>query len=516
MAESPPVAAVPVADEEALLASTHWLTRFLFFRLLGLVYFVGFLIVLRQWEPLLGSHGLLPAHDYLEAVRRSTGGTGAGFMQLPSLFWLSDSDTAFRAGGWVGLAASLVLLAGFANVPLLAGLWFLYMSFVHAGGLFYGYGWEILLLEAGFLAIFLAPLWRLHPFAREGPPSPIVIALLRWLTFRMMLGAGLIKLRGDPCWRDLTCLLWHYETQPNPNPLSWYFHQLPPWFHELEVLFNHLVELVAPWFYFGPRQLRRAAGALTVLFQALLILSGNLSFLNWLTIAVAVACFDDGLLKRLLPRSWTTAIAERVAGVEPTRPRTLAVYALAAVVAFLSLNPVLNMLSPGQLMNTSFDPLDLVNTYGAFGSIGRERYEIVLEGTRDATPDAAARWQEYEFVCKPGDPLRRPCWISPYHHRLDWQMWFAAMPGAGSEPWLVHFVAKLLEADRGARGLIARDPFGDEPPRFVRARYYRYRFTKPGDAGSAWWSRTLVGEYLPALSRDDPRLVEFLSEQGWR
>ena len=498
-------------------ASTHWLTRFLFFRLLGLVYVVAFLIVLRQWEPLLGSHGLLPAHDMFERVRESIGGGPLAFLRLPTLFWLSDSDAAFRLFGWVGLAGSLVLLAGFANVPLLAGLWFLYMSYVHAGGLFYGYGWEILLLEAGFLAIFLAPLVRLHPFARgSDPPSPLVITLLRWLTFRLMLGAGLIKLRGDPCWRDLTCLVFHYETQPNPNVLSWYLHQLPAWFHRLEVLFNHVVELVAPWFYFGPRRARLVAGVLTVVFQALLIVSGNLSFLNWLTIAVAVACFDDGLLQRLVPHGLRDRLARRVAGVEERKPRALITYALALVIAFLSLNPVLNMLSPGQVMNTSFDPFDLVNTYGAFGSIGRERFEIVLEGTSAARPDESAEWREYEFVCKPGDPRRRPCWISPYHHRLDWQMWFAAMPGAGTEPFLVHLVAKLLEGDPGARGLLARDPFGETPPRFVRARYYRYRFTKPGDASGAWWSRELAGEYLPALSRDDPRLDEYLRAQRLR
>ena len=498
-------------------ASTHWLTRFLFFRLLGLVYVVAFLIVLRQWEPLLGSHGLLPAHEMLERVRETASSGPLAFLRLPTLFWLSDSDAAFRVFGWVGLAGSLVLLAGFANVPLLAGLWFLYMSYVHAGGLFYGYGWEILLLEAGFLAIFLAPLLRLHPFARgSDPPSPLVITLLRWLTFRLMLGAGLIKLRGDPCWRDLTCLVFHYETQPNPNVFSWYLHQLPAWFHRLEVLFNHLVELVAPWFYFGPRRARLVAGGLTVLFQALLIVSGNLSFLNWLTIAVAVACFDDGLLQRLVPHGLRDRLARRVAGVEERKPRALITYALALVIAFLSLNPVLNMLSPGQVMNTSFDPFDLVNTYGAFGSIGRERFEIVLEGTSADRPDESAEWREYEFDCKPGDPRRRPCWISPYHHRLDWQMWFAAMPGAGTEPFLVHFVAKLLAGDPGARGLLARDPFGATPPRFVRARYYRYRFTKTGDASGAWWSRELAGEYLPALSRDDPRLDEYLRAQRLR
>src|SRR5262245_62590593 len=150
----------PAMDESPRSGRTHWLTRFLFFRLLGLVYVVAFLVVLRQWEPLLGSHGLLPAQEMLERVRESTASGPLAFLRLPTLFWLSDSDAAFRVFGWIGLAGSLVLLAGFANVPLLAGLWFLYMSYVHAGGLFYGYGWEILLLEAGFLAIFLAPLLR--------------------------------------------------------------------------------------------------------------------------------------------------------------------------------------------------------------------------------------------------------------------------------------------------------------------------------------------------------------------
>ena len=172
------------------------------------------------------------------------------------------------------------------------------MSFAHVGQIFYGYGWDILLLETGFLAIFLAPLWRLGPFPARTPPSPVVIVLLRWLIFRLMLGAGLIKLRGDPCWRDLTCLVFHYETQPNPNPLSWWFHQLPPWFHKLEVLFNHLVELVAPFFVFGPRRARHVAGGLMVLFQVLLILSGNLSFLNWLTLVAR-----PRLLRRRRPRA---------------------------------------------------------------------------------------------------------------------------------------------------------------------------------------------------------------------
>jgi hypothetical protein len=511
MASEPQAAAAPQEN-----APSYWLTRFAFLRLLGLVYTVAFLIVVCQWLPLLGSAGLLPAVSFLDTVGAVQGRGLAAFLRLPSVFWLDASDTAFRVGGYVGLGLSLLVLFGLANVPILFVLWLLYMSFVHVGQIFYGYGWETLLLETGFLAIFLAPLWRPGPFPRSVPTSPVVIVLLRWLVFRLMLGAGLIKLRGDPCWRDLTCLVYHYETQPNPNPLSWYFHQAPVWFHKLEVIFNHLVEIVVPFFVFGPRQARLVAGGMVVLFQTLLILSGNLSFLNWLTIAVALACFDDGVFTRRLPTSWRARLDHHVAGGKETTARRVAAYALASVVAFLSLNPLMNMLSPGQVMNTSFDPFDLVNTYGAFGSIGRERYEIVLEGTGDDPANAAARWVEYDFKCKPGTPERRPCWVSPYHYRLDWQMWFQDMPGAPVEPWFVHLVAKLLEGDPAVRALLAPGPFADHAPRAVRARYYRYQLTRFGEPTHAWWKRTLVSEYLPAFARDDPRLVEYLRQEAWR
>ena len=495
-------------------AASYELTRFVFFRLLGLVYTVAFAIVVLQWRPLLGSHGLLPAGSFLDAVHGAWG-AGAAW-RLPSLFWLNASDTALMVGAWLGLVLSLLLLCGLANVPILLALWALYLSFVHVGQTFYGYGWEILLLETGFLAVFLAPLWRPGPFPKESPASPVVIILLRWLTFRLLLGAGLIKLRGDPCWRDLTCLLYHYETQPNPNPLSWYFHHAPAWFHRFEVAFNHFVELVAPWFVFGPRRARLAAGVLLVVFQIVLILSGNLSFLNWLTIAVAVASFDDGAFARLLPASLRARLQPHLAAAgQATKGRRIAVYALAAVVAVLSVNPVANLISSGQVMNTSFDPFGLVNTYGMFGGIGRERYEIVLEGTADDPGAADARWVEYDFKCKPGTPGRRPCWISPYHYRLDWQMWFQDMPGAPMDPWFVHMVAKLLHGDPAVRALLAPGPFEDRPPRALRAKYYRYEFTDAGDRSGAWWKRAFVSDYLPPLTADDPRLVEYLRRQGW-
>ena len=497
-------------------APTYWLTRFVFLRLLGFLYLIGFLIALRQFRPLAGEHGLLPAPQFLEAVGATYGHGIGAFFRLPTVFWWGATDTAFAACAWVGIALSACVVVGLANVPILAALWLLYMSFVHVGQLFYGYGWEMLLLEAGFLAIFLCPLLSPHPFPRKTPPSAIVMVLLRWLAFRLMFGAGLIKLRGDPCWRDLTCMLYHYETQPLPNPLSLYLHFMPAWFHRGEVLFNHLVELIVPWFVFGPRTLRHLAGALLVAFQVLLILSGNLSFLNWLTIAICVSCFDDGVWARLLPERLRARAAALTVQTEAAPSRRFAERALAVVIGLLSVNPVLNMLSPGQLMNATFDPFELVNTYGAFGSIGRERNEIVLQGTYDAEPGPDARWIDYEFKCKPGDVDRRPCVVSPYHHRLDWQMWFAAMSQAESEPWLFHLVLKLLRGDPAVLSLMADGPFRRAPPRYIRAELYRYRFARPGEGGNAWWRRTRLDTYLPPLALDSPVLGETLAEFGWR
>ena len=282
--------------------STYWLTRFLILRLLGAIYAVAFLAAINQIVPLIGADGLLPVGIFLKRVGEALGSSGAGFLRLPSLFWFGHSDTALLTAAWIGFVLSCVVLAGFANAPLLAILWFLYMSFVHAGQDWYGYGWEIQLLETGFLAIFLCPLLDPRPFPRQPPPTP-VNGLFRWLIFRIMLGAGLIKIRGDEVWRNGTALYYHFETQPLPGPLSRWFHFLPRILLKFGVWYNFLAELIAPWFVFWPRIARHIAGIVIVLLQIILILSGNLSFLNWLTIVPALACFDDGFWSKCLPRS---------------------------------------------------------------------------------------------------------------------------------------------------------------------------------------------------------------------
>jgi hypothetical protein len=498
-----------VPFEWGFAPARYQITRFVFLRFLGLIYFVAFLSLALQWRPLIGSDGLLPAADFLARVREHFDSFSAGFWRLPSLFWFHATDATLGVLAWLGVALSVAVLAGFANAPLLTLLWALYLSFVHIGQIFYGYGWESLLCETGFLAIFLAPALSPKPFSGS-VPWPVLV-LLRWLTFRVMFGAGLIKIRGDACWTDLSCLAYHYETQPLPNPLSASFHRLPARALEFGVLFNHFAELVAPFGVFGPRRVRYAAGAVIILFQIVLILSGNLSFLNWLTITIAWSCFDDEAFRALVPKgfaAWALRLPRPLG-----RGRRIVTGALVALIAILSLNPIVNLLSPRQAMNAAFDPFDLVNTYGAFGSITRVRHEIVLEGTADDVLGPSTRWIAYELPCKPGDPLRRPCLVSPYQYKLDWQMWFAAFSTADEEPWLLHLVDKLLRGDPVVDSLFAVQPFRGHPPRSIRALFYRYHFAPRAQRG-VYWQREFVGEYLRPLQLGDPDLNAYLTGHG--
>jgi hypothetical protein len=493
---------------------TYWLTRFLILRLLGVIYAVAFLVAINQIVPLIGENGLLPVGIFLKRVGGALGSPGAGFARLPSLFWFVHSDTALLTVAWVGFALSCVVVAGFANAPLLSVLWFLYMSFVHVGQDWYGYGWEIQLLETGFLAIFLCPLLDMRPFPGRAAPAP-VIGLFRWLTFRIMLGAGLIKIRGDETWRNATALYYHFESQPLPGLLSRWFHFLPRVVLKIGVWFNFLAEVVAPWFIFWPRLARHIAGSVIVLLQIILIFSGNLSFLNWLTIVPALACFDDGFWSKLLPRPLVRRAEAAAARAGPSRPMLVTAWTVVVVIAFLSIQPVLNMISDRQIMNTSFDRLDLVNTYGAFGSVGRERLNLVFEGTMDETPDDNATWKAYPYKGLPTALDKRPPQIAPYQLRLDWQIWFAAMSTPEEYPWTLTLVSKLLHNDPGAVGLFAANPFSDKPPRYIRVVLYRYSFAQPGNPEGNWWIRERVGDlWLPAMSANDPRLTEFLNGAG--
>jgi hypothetical protein len=493
--------------------STYEITRFILFRLLGFVYAVAFLVAAQQLIPLIGSHGLLPIDLFLQRVREAVGSDWDGFLRIPSIFWLDHSDAALLTVSWIGFGLACVVIAGFGNSILFLVLWALYLSIIHVGQDWYGYGWETQLCETGFLAIFLAPALDPRPFPKSPAPVP-VIWLFRWLLFRILIGSALIKLRGDPCWRDLTALYYYFETQPCPGPLSRWFHFLPRPVLQFGVLFNFLAELVAPWFIFWPRIARHTAGIVIALFFGTLIASGNLSFLDWLTLIPVVACFDDSFWSRLFPiRSRGFVLPELH---RSTNTRIVVSWALVCVIGLLSIPVVQNLVSRRQLMNTSFeDRLQLVNTYGAFGSIGREQYVVVFQGSDAEFPILDSDWKEYAYRGISVDLQQMPPFVAPYQLHFDWQMWFASMAGPNEYPWTIHLVWKLLHGDPLASQLFARIPFPDHPPRFVRAMLYRYRFASPGNAAGRWWERQELHEWFPTVTKDDPRLRQAMELAGW-
>jgi Lipase maturation factor len=472
-----------------LAAPDYYLARLVIQRGLGVIYLVAFAVAINQFRALLGERGLLPVPRYVRL---------AGWSRAPSLFTLHYSDRFLGVVAWTGAGiAALVVLGvpeqGPIGVSMLAwfALWVLYLSIVNVGQTFYGFGWESLLLEAGFLAAFLGP-------TDVAPPLPVII-LLRWLLFRVEFGAGLIKMRGDSCWRRLTCLDYHHETQPMPNPLSWWFHRLPAPLHRVEVAANHATQLVVPFLLFTPQPYASVAGVVMIITQGWLVLSGNFSWLNVVTMTLAFSALDNRILEVVLPASPPAHLADPPAWFGSL------VVALAATFVVLAWWPVRNMASSHQAMNLSFNRLHLGNTYGAFGTISRERHEVVIEGTGDDAVTATTEWRPYEFKGKPGDPRRRPPQVAPYHLRLDWLMWFAALSPAYAEPWLPRLAAKLLEGDEATLRLLRRrgNPFPDHPPAFVRARLFRYRYTTRAErrAEGAWWVRTEMGIYLPPVRR---------------
>jgi hypothetical protein len=471
---------------EWFVAPEYWLAREILQRGVAVIYVFAFIGAGRQFRALIGERGMLPVPRFVE---RTSFGTA------PSFFHFHYSDRFFAVVCWCGAAVSAAVAAGVTDlVPLWAAmlmwlvLWLFYLSIVNVGQRWYGFGWESLLLEAGFLAIFLGN--------DETAPPLLVLLLARWLLFRVEFGAGLIKLRGDPCWRDLTCLYYHHETQPMPGPLSWFFHHLPKPLHRVEVAGNHFSQLVVPFALFAPQPVASVAAAIVVVTQLWLVLSGNFAWLNWVTIVLAFSAISDSAMSAVLPVPAPPSL--------PAPPTWFAalVIAVTALMLFLSYWPIRNMVGRRQLMNASFNPFHLGNTYGAFGSIGRVRREVVVEGTDEPEITGQTVWKEYGFKGKPGDPHRLPRQWAPYHLRLDWLMWFAALSPTYAMDWIGAFVTRLLRNDAATLRLLRHNPFPDASPRYVRAQLYEYRFTTWRELRRehAWWHRTLVGEYLPPVA----------------
>jgi predicted DCC family thiol-disulfide oxidoreductase YuxK len=477
---------------------TFAVSTWIFLRLLGLIYLMAFLSYGMQLSGLNGNHGILPASEFFRMARQVLG--SEAFLRLPSVCWLGASEAALQAWCGVGIIASLVLLAGFLPLLCLVVLWTIYLSLTVAGQTFYQFQWDILLLEAGFLAIFLSPVG----LRLDGPANPPRAAhfLVVWLLFRLIFSSGVVKLTsGDPTWAHGTALDYHYFTQPLPTPLAWYAQQLPSWWQGLSVWSMFFIELGLPFLLFGPRNLRLLAAAGIAALQLAIALTGNYGFFNLLTLPLCLACVDDAVWRGLTSRRWSFDSSL------PGRTRFLSrkfVLLVAVVVFLLSLVPLaavfrrrVPLLEPLMAAYEVVAPLRTINGYGLFAVMTTERKEIVVQGSEDGVV-----WKTYTFRFKPGDPHRAPPWVAPYMPRLDWQMWFAALGTAEQNPWFLRLLQRLLEGSPSVTGLLAENPFPARPPAYVRALSDQYTFTTPTERKQTgnWWKVEPAAIYCPAVS----------------
>lgn len=496
--------------------------RWLFLRSLGLVHLAAFVSLWLQVDGLLGSRGILPVRRHLDAVRERRG--GPDLLRVPTLFWVSDRDLALHLACAAGVLSSALLALGVAPAPSLVALWALYLSFAAVGRVFLSYQWDVLLLEASLLGLLVAP-WSLLPGASGGGPalsgipgavpaesvSAVGLLLLWWLLFRLIFQSGVGKLTsGDPTWRNLDALRYHWWTQPLPTWTAWYVDKLPRWFHRAGTLATHVLEIGFPLLLFGPREVRLAAVAGTVLLQLLILATGNYNFFNLLTIALAFLLVDDAAWRALFPGGLAAELlgppTEAAGGGGTPGVRTAVALAAGAPVLAVSGAHVWRTLRPGRSLPgrlrsvvRTLQPFRSINSYGLFRVMTRRRPEIVVQGSHDGD-----RWETYEFRWKPGDPARRPRFCEPHQPRLDWQMWFAALDSYRRTPWFHAFLSRLLEGSEPVRGLLARDPFPERPPSYVRAELYEYGFTgwEERRRTGRWWKRERVGRYAPVLTAE--------------
>lgn len=498
-----------------LRRATFQNARTWFLRALGAIYFIAFLSLRVQVDGLIGKDGILPVAPLLDDVRAQKG-VAWGVFHLPSLAWLiggSDGALHFLCNG--GMVLALLLVAGVAPTLCLALLWVFYLSLATAGQTFLGYQWDALLLEAGFLSIFLTPLrWWTGWRATTPTVSRVGLFLLRWLLFRLMLMSGIVKLSsGDQTWLGLTALRYHYETQPLPTWIGWWMHQTPGWWQAVSAGFVFFAELAAPFFVWGPRRVRLAGFWVLVTLQVLIGLTGNYGFFNGLTAALCLLLIDDRQWPRWLAAEPAASIDN---GVQRSRdPRWWGWLRLPVAAVYVAFGVMLlrQTWSPADARPTllqgvyyqSIYPFRSLNSYGLFASMTTERPEIVVEGSNDGE-----HWTEYTFRWKAGDPRRAPAFVGPHMPRLDWQMWFGAFDRDDALPWFEPFMARLLQGSPAVLGLLEMNPFPDAPPRYVRAVLYDYHFTDPAERrrSGAWWRRQLRGVYFPAVSLQDFRARE--------
>ncbi|UQN29527.1 lipase maturation factor family protein [Brachybacterium kimchii] len=484
-------------------AREYTIAREVIMRGVALVFVIAFASTWRQFPALLGERGLLPAPRYLARLEQR------GIRGGPTLFRFSRtpySDRLLRIMCAIGMLLGAACVLGlpqlgpaWTTIPVFLVMWGLYLSIHSVGQVFYGFGWESMLLECGAVVGFLG--------SDAVAPPLLILLFLRWMLLRLEFGAGMIKMRGDPAWRDLTAMDFHHLTQPMPGPLSRRAHLMPRWWHRLETLGSHVVQLGAIWLILLPQPLASIGASLVILTQLFLMLTGNFAWLNLLTILVAFSAISDPFLRWItggpwpgwgLPHGPGEGSGASDGGVLASSPLWWHVLVLAVFAGLVALSgkPLKNLFSSHQLMNASFNRWHLVNAYGAFGSMTTRRHEVEIEGTLAEDPDAAGEeeWHPYLFPGKPGPLARRSRQFAPYHLRLDWLMWFLALrPGA--DPWFVALLTKLLEGDPQIRRLLRADPFDGTAPTGLRVRLFDYRYASRAErrASGDWWVRTDLG-----------------------
>jgi hypothetical protein len=480
--------------QQANAASAHYsMGAWLFLRALGIIYATAFLSLAVQIKGLAGRQGILPAREFLADVKERFG--RRRFLAVPTVFWFNQSDAFLQCLCWICVLFSTLLVAGIAPMLMLILLWVSYLSLLSVMRLLLGYQWDILLLETGFLAIFLAPLRFFSMAPVDLPPWPVLL-LVYWLLFRLMFLSGLAKWRsGDMSWRRLTALAHHYETQPLPTPLAWFAHQLPQRFHKFSAVLMFVIELLVPFLIFAPPPYRHVGGLLIVGLMLAIMLTGNYCFFNLLAIALCLPLFDNDFYERLFPWIGTTAQSSslHLRGEWLALPG-MTIFALSMIRLFR----LFRSESPLVIaVNQFLDSFPIANCYGLFSVMTTTRMEIMVEGSRDGRA-----WRPYHWKWKPCDPKRAPPWVAPLQPRLDWQMWFAALGDYRLNGWFIAFLVRLLQGSRPVLALLPSNPFPEGPPTYIRAVLYEYHFTdrKTRRVTGAWWTRQRRALYCPVYS----------------
>jgi hypothetical protein len=460
------------------------LTSWLFLKILALIYFAAFLSLSVQINGLAGPNGLLPFHQLLSNTYNETG-TQAWWI-YPGVFWFNAGDTALSAATYLGAFFAVLLFIGRLQITALIGMFVLYLSLFHASGIFLGFQWDTLLLETGFLAIFLTR-----------NPTGLIIFLYHWLLFRFRFMSGVFKLEsGDPAWTGLSALKTYFETQPLPHIGSWYFHQLPEIVLQAGVLLTFATELIVPFFIFLPRRFRLFAAGITIFMQLLIISTSNHNFVNLLIILLCLFLLDDKIVGRLLPGRLQRRILDQV------KPVSLFSNILLGISATLILSASLSTFywrlsdnrTDGYLSNsTSYTHrFGIGHIFHIFPTMQTERQELIIQGSDDGR-----NWHSYDFKYKPGPLDRAPRFNVPHQPRLDWMMWFIPPQSSMSDYWFRQLLKKLHEGSPEVLSLLAGNPFPDRPPQYIRVLAFKYHFTTPEQRAQTgnWWTREYLGVF---------------------